>query len=300
MDFQHSFHVLLRSLPTSKHILRSFAASNLYICTRISYLQYAASEHLRIIEWLDAPDPSTNYNRALKDRNPKTGSWFVGSSAFADWKTTRGSFIWLHGIPGCGKTILSSTVLENVLHQYHAKPNSAILFFYFDFHDVKKQGHEEMIRSLICQLSMYCANSVLQNLYSSYLNGERQPTWEVLLEALHQIMTFLGDTYIILDALDECTDRDELLTDLERIVSWGDVNLHVLVTSRREKEIEEALTPLSDEKGRIGIQSAIVNVDIRTYVHDRLRIDRKLQRWQKHPKVQLEIEGTLTEKADGM
>ena len=157
-----------------------------------------------------------------------------------------------------------------------------------------------MIRSLICQLSMYCANSVLQNLYSSYLNGGRQPTWEVLLEALHQIMTFLGDTYITLDALDECTDRDELLTDLERIVSWGDVNLHVLVTSRREKEIEEALTPLSDEQSRISIQSAVVNADIRTYIHDRLRIDRKLQRWQKHPKVQLEIENTLAWKADGM
>lgn len=113
-------------------------------------------------------------------------------------------------------------------------------------------------------------------------------------------MTSLGDTYVILDALDECADRDELLTDLEEVTSWGDANLHVLTTSRREKDIEEALTPLSDRQNRIAIQSALVNADICTYIHDRLQVDRKLRRWQKHPNVQREIEDKLTRKADGM
>lgn len=113
-------------------------------------------------------------------------------------------------------------------------------------------------------------------------------------------MASLGDTYIILDALDECAERDELLTDLEEIVSWEDANVHVLTTSRREKDIEEALILLSDERNRIGIQSALVNADIRTYTHDRLQIDRKLRRWLKRPEVQLKIEDTLVKKADGM
>ncbi|KAM0802159.1 ankyrin repeat-containing domain protein, partial [Usnea florida] len=107
----------------------------------------------KIVDWLAAPDPSTNYNRALKDRNPKTGSWFIEGSAYIGWKTTPGSFLWLYGTPGCGKTILSSTILQNVLEECEAKTASAVLYFYFDFNDAEKERHEKMIRSLISQLS---------------------------------------------------------------------------------------------------------------------------------------------------
>ena len=284
----------------SNPVIWKFFASSRYMCPRIAYLRDIASEHQRIIEWLDAPDPSTNYNRALKIRNPKTGSWFIKSKQFANWNTARGSFIWLHGIPGCGKTILSSTILRDVLEQHHSEPNSAVLFFYFDFNDAEKQRHEKVLRSLICQLSRYCANSILQNLYSSSLNGRPQPTEEVLLNTLHQMMTSLGDTYIILDALDECAERDELLKDLEEIISWEGANVHLLTTSRRETDIEEALTPWSDTRNRISIQSELVNADIRTYIRDRLQIDPRLKRWLKRPEVQREIEDTLMKKADGM
>lgn len=113
-------------------------------------------------------------------------------------------------------------------------------------------------------------------------------------------MTSLGDIYVIFDALDECAERYELLTDLEEVVSWKDANVHLLTTSRRETDIEDALTPLSDKGNRVAIQSGRVNADIGTYVHGRLQIDRKLKRWQKYPDVQMEIENTLTRKADGM
>ena len=266
----------------------------------MAHLRDTANEHQRIIKWLDGPDPSTNYNRALKLRTQKTGSWFLESKAYDDWINAPGSLLWLHGIPGCGKTVLSSTILENVLDRTQNKPDSAVLFFYFDFNDAEKQQPEKMIRSLICQLSMYCAVSVLQHLYSSYSNGGRQPGGEVLLRTLHQMMTSLGEIYVILDALDECAKRDELLTDLEEVISWKDAKLHMLNTSRRETDIEETLTPLSDTRNRIAIQSERVNADIRTYIHGRLQIDKKLKRWQKLPNVQIEIENTLTRKADGM
>ena len=241
-----------------------------------------------------------NYYKALKDRNPNTGSWFIQSSTYADWKTTKRSILWLHGIPGCGKTILSSTILQNVLDQHHTTPNSAVLFFYFDFNDAEKQRNEKMIRSLLCQLSEIKLNSSLQDLYSSCQNGHREPSGKMLLHALRQTVASLEDTYVILDALDECGERDELLKDFEQIVSWEDANLHLLATSRREQDIEQALTPMTNPRNRINIQSELVNADIRTYVHDRLQIDRRLKRWQKDSKVQLEIEETLMKKAHGM
>lgn len=187
-----------------------------------------------------------------------------------------------------------------MLDQQSTKPDSAVLFFYFDFNDAEKQRHEKMIRSLICQLSKYCGSSVLQDLYSSCSDGTRQPTGEVLLNTLHSMMASLGGTYIIIDALDECAEREELLIDLKEIMSWEGVNLHVLATSRRERDIEDELKTWSNSRNWINIQSTLVDPDIRTYIHDRLQVDRKLRRWQRNREMQLEIENTLMKKADGM
>lgn len=48
-------------------------------------------------------------------------------------------------------------------------------------------------------------------------------------------------TYIILDALDECADREGLMEVLEKIAGWKLQNLHLLVTSRKERDIERSL-----------------------------------------------------------
>lgn len=120
------------------------------------------------------------------------------------------------------------------------------------------------------------------------------------MNTLHPMMASLGDTYIILDALDECAEREELLMDLKEIISWEDVNLHVLATSRREPDIEHGMKTWSNSRNWINIQSTLVDADIRTYIHDRLQVDRKLRRWQTKREMQLEIENTLMQKADGM
>jgi hypothetical protein len=109
-----------------------------------------------------------------------------------------------------------------------------------------------------------------------------------------------GETYIILDALDECKDREELLEGVRAIAGWELKKLHILVTSRREKDIEESLESLVNDDKRACIQGSLVNDDIQAYVHKRLQTDQKLKRWQKNSKVQQEIEMTLMEKAGGM
>ena len=243
-----------------------------------------------------------NHNKARKDHHPGTGTWFVKSKVFTDWKTTPASFLWLYGIPGCGKTILSSTIVEDVINHCDLKPALAVLYFYFDFKDVKKQGQENMIRSLILQLYSQSkgTHQSLKALHSSCMNGERQPTPGMLLATLHQMMKSFGETFIILDALDECSERQELLKDIEEFYHWTDVNLHVLSTSRREKDIEDRIEHIAHSEGKICIDSMHVNDDIRAFVHEKLQTDVKLKRWGKEPKAQQEIENALMDKADGM
>lgn len=256
----------------------------------------------KIRQWLTAPDPSLNYNRALKDRHVNTGGWFLETNIYLKWLSESGSLLWLYGIPGCGKTILSSTIIQSAVEYCQSRANSIVLYFYFDFNDVEKQRHEKMIRSLIVQMFSQRASisQALESLYSSCMNGERQPTYETLLQTLRQMLEGFEQIYLVIDALDECEERDELVTGIEELTSWKELNLHILATSRREKDIEESIKSISDDEKRICIHSTLVNADIRAYIQGRLRTDRGLQRWRNKPEVQQEIEDMLMKKVDGM
>lgn len=242
-----------------------------------------------------------NYNKALKERLPESGAWFTESLEAINWRTDPRSFLWIHGIPGCGKTILSSTIIEVIFDHCFNKSSFAVLYFYFDFNDAEKQRPESMLRSLIIQLSLQCTNvpQALESLYATSTNGLRQPTYDSLLATLHQMIGIFRETYLIVDALDEASNRNMLLANIKEITGWKDLNLHTLVTSRREKDIIDSMEHLANHE-KVCIESKLINDDIRTYVRDRLQIDPKLKRWLNQPKVQLEIERMLMDKADGM
>ncbi|KAF2734842.1 ankyrin [Polyplosphaeria fusca] len=191
---------------------------------------YADERSSKIRRWLSAPDPSTNYQKALKLRQADTGLWLLESDTYKRWKTAATSPLWLYGIPGCGKTILSSTVLQNVLQHCQDDPGKVTAYFFFDFNDVQKQDPEMMIRSLVWQLQ----------------------------------------------------------------------SLHLMVTSRRERDIEVSLEGFVNERSRVCFQSTLVDKDIQRYVRQRLSDDKRLQKWEKDTSMIEQIETALTRGAKGM
>ena len=259
-------------------------------------------KHEKIRKWLSPPDPSSNYNKAAKLRHGSSGSWLLETEPYSNWLLTCEHILWLHGIPGCGKTILSSRVIQDLEGRCQARPGSTLLYFYFDFNDVEKQRHDTLIRSLVIQLASKVSElpPALESLYSLCLNGTRQPECSALLSVLGRLIEGSEDVYLILDALDECLDRADVLFTLNEFVDRKDLNLHILVTSRREKDIEDLLGPLCGEAGIICIQSASVNGDILDYIQARLQTDRDLKKWQKRPGIPQEIESVLMKGANGM
>lgn len=257
---------------------------------------------MNIYQWLSPPDPSLNYQKALKQRQADTGLWFLESDEYAQWKMDPLSFLWLYGIPGCGKTVLSSTILQSILQYSADNPGKAVTYFYFDFNDAQKQLPELMIRSLISQLLQQCVKipTTLKALFSSCENGQRQPSLDALLEVLYQMLLGFPQSYIVLDALDECSDRAVLMGLLERMAGWRLENLHILVTSRREQDIENSLESIIDEQSAICLESKLVDRDIKKYVCQRLSNDNSLKKWQKDPNIRHEIEARLMEGAHGM
>ena len=256
---------------------------------------------VKIRKWLSAPDSSINYQKALSLRQADTGLWLLESDLYKEWKV-KASSIWLHGIPGCGKTVLCSTLLENILEHAAGDPGKNVAYFYFDFNDRQKQDPQLMIRSLISQLSQQCIGVPpgLGGLFSSCEDGQRQPSLDALLKVLQQLINELPCTYVIVDALDECDSRRELMSIIKKMFAWQLQGLHLMFTSRREGDIESTLGRILDDKSIIFIQSKAVDLDIQSYVRWRLSDEDSLQKWQADAMIRKRIENSLVEGAHGM
>lgn len=111
--------------------------------------------------------------------------------------------------------------------------------------------------------------------------------------------------WMVLDALDECPTRAEypaggLLPWIQSLNS-SQINIHLIVTSRPEQDIEASIKSWARDQDIIPIQSDLVREDISAYVHARVREHGTLsKRWCTRPNMQDEIEIALTEKANGM
>jgi hypothetical protein len=192
----------------------------------------------------------------------------------------------------------SSTIIQEVLRDCPVTFSVAVAYFYFDFSDDKKQHLENALRSLIKQFSAQCGGlcSPLDTLYSENQNGERQPTIDGLKNALRDILGMFQETFIILDTLDECVERQALLEWIICVIDHNHDNLHILVTSRKEKDIEDSF--ISCVSTEVNIQSAMVDPDIQVYVWEQLASNLKLKKWPM--KIQEEIEAALMHGAHGM
>lgn len=195
-------------------------------------------------------------------------------------------------------TPCSSTVITKIRDHIQDHPSSAFVYFYFDFNDAEKQGTDKAIRSLIMQFSalMPSTPDALTKLYSSCIDGTRQPTTGALTATLRQIVGHFQHSYVVLDALDECKRRQELLDFIEELINWKMDGLHLLVTSRKEEDIKNRLD--RHISAQIDLQSTLVDEDIQLHVHETLKSDPKLQRWPAD--VKREVETALIKGAHGM
>jgi hypothetical protein len=253
-----------------------------------------------IQDWLSAPDPSRNYINALEKRHQGTGAWFIDSYAFADWNERSNSFLWLHGIPGCGKTVLSSTIIEHL--KSGTTPFNVLLYFYFDFSDTNKQTLENVLRSLVNQLYERHLNSrePLDQLWYSRKEKDNLLSKKSLGDVLLAMLSKFHNVSIVLDALDESTTRSDVVAWLRCVLTADSFKCRIIVTARREKDIESALLCWMSPENMISIQQGDVNDDIRAYVVHAVHNGEALKRWHSMPGVQVEIETELVKRADGM
>jgi hypothetical protein len=194
-------------------------------------------KYSKVRRWLSAPDPSLDYNSALKRRHANFGQWLINSQQFNDWKATQDSFLGLHGIPGCGMLNHNTPSAAKVLRGEYREDRSYLhncrgclqvqltnscLYFIFDFNDSTKQSTDKMIRSLLTQLTFHhgFVPLALESLFSSCQDGGKEPQTEALKNTLETIVKAerFAKLFMVLDALDESGDRQGLLTFIEQVL----------------------------------------------------------------------------------
>jgi hypothetical protein len=188
-----------------------------------------------------------------------------------------------------------------IIHDLLQRLNSAAAYFFFDGRDSQKdfQLHDKLIRSLIWQFSLKCEGrvpKVLMDLYACCGKGHQEPTLDDLQDALQRILDGFSSTFIILDALDECVEREKILNWIQTFILQGDINLglHLIVTSCPEQEIENKFKSYH----YLDFVEESVNHDLVAYVDYQLQNNSNLQKWDTETQEQVKLK--LMKQADGM
>lgn len=93
-----------------------------------------------VLKWLVTTDPSPNHNAACGLHESHTGQWLTNSPEYPRWKDRNTRFLWLHGIPGAGKTVLLSYIFEDVKRFCKQDESDALGWAYYYCYLGRKQG----------------------------------------------------------------------------------------------------------------------------------------------------------------
>ena len=123
----------------------------------------------------------------------------------------------------------------------------------------------------------------------------RQPSDEQLENVLRDIFDRFTHAYIMIDALDECTDREKTLNWAKKLISDAKrkaANLHIVVTSRPERDIDEIFAELDPDSIDVGEANT---EDITEYL--KLHIESKFTKYDENTRAKIMAE--MEEHAEG-
>jgi hypothetical protein len=279
---------------------------NTTLATQIQATTLATQAHLlsakqaetlaKTLAWLAAPDPSINHAQARAEHEPGTGEWLFNSQEYQDWVSGSNPLFWLHGKAGCCKTIMCSTIVEDVRRRIFGQDGAVFAYFYFSFSDAKKQSYTDCLSSMVTQLSRgHCVHPRLHSAWFETQPG--RPSIQLLEDILLALIKEAKITRLVVDALDECSEkeREQIVEGFKRITQDAP-KTSFLITSRKEADIEDLMASWCGIQ--LPIDEAAVNKDIDIFIKNALATDKKLARFT--PETKKEIEDMFHEKSDGM
>ncbi|KAH6902429.1 ankyrin repeat-containing domain protein [Coprinopsis sp. MPI-PUGE-AT-0042] len=199
-----------------------------------------------LLDWLTMANFRSMLQDNLAKRTPGTGKAFVASRIFRSWLQKRFKTLWAYGMPGAGKTILSSIAIEYLQEQYLQEvlfgdsfndvSSSDILVCFAYFRYTEPMSARDILAALVRQATERHAQlrPILQRLYLRHYLELTKPSYDELAAALGEMVKLFKLAFCVLDGFDEALDN--VKSQLMAILSSTKIQL--LVTSRPSKYLE--------------------------------------------------------------
>jgi hypothetical protein len=202
----------------------------------------ATEKREAILDWLTPIDYAHQQSDFIKRRQAGTGQWLLESTDFQEWMKT-GRTLYCRGIPGAGKTILTSVVVEELNTRFQNDKSIGVAYLYCDFRRHGEQKAEDLLASLLKQLTQGQSSlpDSVECLYDSHKDKGTPPSFGEISRTLQSVAAIYTRTFIIVDALDECQVSDgcrmRFLSEMLDLQSKCQASL--FATSRSIPEINE-------------------------------------------------------------
>jgi hypothetical protein len=217
------------------------------IDSRLGQIQDGIEQQMRtqILKAISTIPYGVHHKTASKGRLEGSGRWLLNKSTFSDWrKRSSSSVLWLHGIPGSGKTKLASLVVDEIKGKEH------IAYFYCLRNPAEPHRAQcdkilaNFVRQLACLTPRDPILPPVTEHYEEAIEGfvgfeDQVWTPAECVEVLVQLVDEYPAVTFVLDALDEVDqeDRQELLDALNRILQESNSLVRVFISSRSNYDI---------------------------------------------------------------
>ena len=224
----------------------------------------------------------------------KTGDWVFETPEWDKWINCRERALWIHGIPGAGKTILASHVIEKTLSVCETKGKQARCIYYYCHHSHNQDETTPFLRWLISQLLQ--GLDKFPDVALQAPKGLMLPDFTQLLAILAEVLPSFDRVYVGIDALDESQPRVRLLALLERfIIEPRFAKIQLFATSREYEDIRRKMSSISQP---LSMSNPFVEADIRLYVAAKIAENPRFRCWPGG--LRSEVEDALSTGAKGM
>ena len=198
----------------------------------------------------------------------------------------------------------SSVVVEDCLNRAATSQEKNLAFFYCSNEDPKRKQPVWILRSILAQLACPAADVAAPTLWTELYNkSKKNPDGDDGILAAEKCVTLLrglisqgGGTVIVIDALDECEDPDELLLYLKEVEDNNSGKTRLFLSSRMHvgvSKIYESCLSVPTPGGN--------EADLGFYVRNEVK-NRKTRRLLegRRPDLETRLIETLSLQAQGM
>ncbi|KAF3809380.1 hypothetical protein GCG54_00011579 [Colletotrichum gloeosporioides] len=195
-----------------------------------------------ILDWITPIDFAAQQIDNLERRQEGTGQWLLESPEYQTWVEEDRKTLFCPGMPGAGKTMLSSIVIEHLQDRFGQDSAVGIAYLFCNFRRHDEQKPRELLASILKQLywDMPVVSNEVEKTYEKHHSGSSPMSKQEIVGCLQSVMSCFTKVYVLVDALDECRGdegyRDTLLTTILGLNET--VNVSFFATSRHIPEIE--------------------------------------------------------------